>query len=97
MSIGAATTQAAINNQATAIILNARNALQQIIFFNMYLQSLNSAGLVALGFTTTDAANLLTMFEDLASVAAMCNGGDYAGPTLPYNFLEATVPAWNGQ
>lgn len=96
MAIGAAPTQTSINNQATTVILNARNALQQIIFFNMYLQSLGSAGLTALGFDATDAANLLAMFGDLASVAAMCNGSDYAGPTLPYNFLEATVPTWNG-
>lgn len=97
MAIGAAPTQSSINNQATSIILNARNALQQIIFFNMYLQSLGADGLTGLGFATTDASSLLEIFEDLAAVAAMCNGSAYAGPTLPYNFLEATVPTWNGQ
>jgi hypothetical protein len=94
MSFGLQPSQASINNQAGQIVLNARNALQAIIYFNLDLQDLGQDGLVALGFSADDAAAGLTMFENLAAVADMCNGGEYAGPALPFNFLESTASAW---
>jgi hypothetical protein len=86
-----------LSQQAGQIILSSRNALQQIIYFNLYLQTIGHDGLVALGFSDTDAVDLLTVYGNLNSVAQMCNGGAYDGPALPFNFLQSTAGLWGGQ
>jgi len=97
MSAGTAPTLAQVNNQATQIVLNARNSLQSLLYFDMYLQTIGQDGLVALGMSADDATTLLTVYANLAAVANMCNGGAYNGPALPYNFLTSTAELWNGQ
>jgi hypothetical protein len=96
MAIGVQPTLSGLNQQAGQVILNARNALQAILYFDLYLQSLGQAQLVTLGYSSDDATALLTMFTNLASVANMCNGAPYAGPALPFDFLTSTAPAWGG-
>lgn len=86
-----------INQQAGQIVIDARNVLQRIQFFNDYIQDLGSEGLVALGFTSDDAALLLAIYGNLDSVANVCTGQAYAGPTLPFNFMAQTIPLWSGQ
>ena len=86
-----------INQQAGQIVLDARNVLQRIQFFNDYIQVLGEAGLVALGFTPEDAALLLAVYGNLDSVANVCTGQNYAGPALPFNFMAQTIPLWGGQ
>jgi hypothetical protein len=97
MTAGIQPTQNSINNQAGQIVLNARNAIQQIIFFNDYLQDLTAGTLVSLGFSDTDAASLLSVFANMAAIASACQGAAYTGPELPFNFLAQTVPLWGGQ
>ena len=99
MSFGIQPTLAGINNAAGQTILNARNALQAISYFNLYLQSLGLDGLTStqIGMSSDDAQSMLTTFENLAAVADMCNGAAYEGPTLPFNFLTSTAEAWGGQ
>jgi hypothetical protein len=96
MTAGIQPNQSQLNNQAGQIILNARAAIQQIIFFNDYLNVLGSGGLIALGYTTEDAALMLAVFGNMATIANTCNGGQYVGPPLPFNFLEQTIPLWGG-
>lgn len=86
-----------INQQAGQLILNARNVLQQILFFYDYLNSLGVTGLVDLGFSAADAQLLLTVYTHMASVVNVCFGEAYTGPALPFNFLAETIPLWAGQ
>ena len=86
-----------LNVNAGQLVLNARNALQSILFFNDYLQDMTQDGLVSLGYSPDDAATLLAVFENLAAVANTCMGEEYAGPPLPFNFLAQTTPLWGGQ
>ena len=85
-----------INAQAGQIVLDARNALQRILFFNDYIQEMGHTGLVALGFSSDDATLMRAVYGNLASVANMCLGAPYAGPALPFNFLAQTIPLWAG-
>lgn len=85
-----------INLRAGQIVLSARDSIQEILFFNDYIQEMGQAGLVALGFSSDDANLLIAVFGNLASVAEMCQGKDYTGPTLPFNFLAQTIPLWAG-
>jgi hypothetical protein len=98
MSIGITPNLGGLNQQAGQIVLNARNALQQILFFNDYLQSLGADGLTAapLQMDATDAANMLQIFANLATIANACMGEDYTGPALPFDFMASTVPMWGG-
>jgi hypothetical protein len=96
VTAGIQPTQAGINQQAGQIVLNARNALQQILFFNDYLNDTGQDGLVALGFSADDAALLLGVFANMAAVSSMCMGEAYTGPALPFNFLGQTIPLWGG-
>ena|ERR1700744_6775367 len=86
-----------LNQTAGQIVLDARNVLQRIQFFNDYIQDLGSDGLVALGFTAEDAALLLAVYGNLDAVANVCTGQAYAGPALPFNFMAQTIPLWGGQ
>lgn len=98
MPVGIQPSLAQLNQQAGQIILQARAALQQILFFNLYLQTLGQAGLTTdpLNATVEDATNLLATFLGLAAIANVCNGGAYEGPALPYNFLASTADFWGG-
>lgn len=85
-----------INQTAGQIVLDARNSLQRILFFNDYIQNLGHDGLVALGFSSGDADLLLAVYGNMASVSNMCLGLPYNGPSLPFNFLAQTIPFWAG-
>ncbi len=86
-----------LNQQAAQLIINAREALQDILFFNLYLQSLGQAGLQAAPFNASaaDAETLISVFGGLNAVASMCNGGP-APSNVPNNFLAETAPFWGG-
>jgi hypothetical protein len=86
-----------INQQAGQIVIDARNVIQRVIFFNQYIQTLGQDGLVALGFAAEDATLMLAIYANLSTVADVCLGEAYTGPTLPFNFLGQTVPLWGGQ
>ena|ERR1700722_5514214 len=102
MAVGNQVTWQQLNSQAGQVIINARNALQAVIFFNLSLLALGQDGLEALATAasdadaTTDAEALLTTFADLNAVAEMCNGGP-SPSDVPKNFLAETAPFWGGQ
>jgi hypothetical protein len=86
-----------LSQQAGQIVIDARNVLQRIQFFNDYIQALGQDGLVALGFSADDATLMLAVYENLDAVANVCTGQDYTGPPLPFNFTAQTIPLWGGQ
>jgi hypothetical protein len=86
-----------ISQQAGQIVIDARNIIQRVIFFNQYIQTLGIDGLVALGFVQADAELMIAVYANLSTVADVCLGEAYTGPPLPFNFLGQTVPLWGGQ
>jgi hypothetical protein len=96
MTAGVQPTVSSINNQAGQYVLAIRDDFENIINHNSYLNELGQAGLVALGFSTNDAALLLAIFGNLSQIAAAYQGGNYAGPALPFNFESQTIPLWGG-
>ena len=103
MATGIQPSWSQLNSQAGQIIIAAREALQDIIFFNLYLQSVGEAGLTALATAaqdataTSDAQTMLAVFSDLNEVAQMCNGGAAPANAGSTNFLAETAPFWGGQ
>lgn len=102
MAVGNQVTWQQLNSQAGQVIINAREALQDIIFFYLSLVAIGLPELEAMATAANDAtANadaqaLLNTFTDLNEVAQMCNGGPVP-PNAPKNFLAETAPFWGGQ
>lgn len=96
MAVGNTPTQQSINQQAAQIIITLRNNILAVQQFYASLSFLDIQGLVKIGFSETDAQTLLTVFGYLNAICAMVNGGTYAGPDLPHNFVQDTVPFWGG-
>jgi hypothetical protein len=94
--IGIQPTQGSLNQQAGQILLSLRSDMYQVMSFNGYLQTLGQAGLVALGFTSDDAAALLEVFANVDAIRSMAMGAPYSGPSLPHNFLQDCTPLWGG-
>lgn len=78
------------------VSLDVRNALRECADLYQNLAELGSDQLVDLGYTSDDAANLLTVFYALSQLSSAYQGGAYAGPALPFNFMNATAGWWNG-
>jgi hypothetical protein len=57
-------TVAGLNQTLGAILLNLETALDQINEMNTYLSATGSAGLQTLGFTSTDANNVMSAWAD---------------------------------
>lgn len=97
MTAGFQPTVASINTQAGQIAVGTRNNIMQIVQFNAYIQSIGQQGLVDLGFASADATALLQIFSDMNTVAELCQGQTYTGPTLPHDFVDESLPLWGGQ
>ena len=103
MAVGTQPSWAAVNAQATQIVLQARAALEAIEKYDIYLQGMGAAYLeglaTAAGDSTPvdDVTELMSIFQNLAFIAQVANGEAYSGPALPFNFVEQTIPLWNAQ
>lgn len=91
MAIGAQPTSASLNGIAGNLAVTLRNTCASIISYNAYIQWLGRAGLTALGFSGTEADSLLAIFAKLSAYAVAYQGGAYAGPAFPHNFVSDTV------
>lgn len=96
MTAGNQPSVSSLNGQAGQLVLALRDGFQDALNFNVYLNNLTQAGLVALGFSANDAALMLAIFGNLASIAEVYQGGEYSGPSLPFNFEAQTIPLWGG-
>lgn len=85
-----------LNQQAGQIAIDFRDGCQRVINFNNYLQNLGKPALITLGFTSADADLLLAIYGNLSAVAMVCEGGNYTGPGLPFDFIAQTIPVWGG-
>lgn len=74
MSAGLPQDMQTINSRAGGTALSLRNALSDAQSFLGFLQGLGQDGLVAEGFTATDATTLLAAYTDLSNLAAVAHG-----------------------
>jgi hypothetical protein len=98
MAVGNQPTVAGINNSLSSYALQMRELTDQILNFQQFLNGaagLGSAGLVAIGYSTADAATVLAMANYLNTIAQVYRGTATQG-TL-FNFSNATSPLWAGQ
>lgn len=86
MSAGIQVNQAQINAQAGSLAIGLRTVLSQIQTFQTWLNTEGSAGLVALGFTSGDAATMISAFNDLNDMATIYNGSASIHLTGTYNY-----------
>jgi hypothetical protein len=77
-------TVAALNQSLGSILLNLVTALDQINEMNTYLQATGSAGLQTLGFTSTDANNIMSAWTDAQKLYNLFH--DNATLTTAYDF-----------
>lgn len=96
MTAGNQPSQSSLNNLAGQYVLALRNDFENVINFNAYLNDIGAAGLVALGYSSNDAALMLAIFGNLASISDVYQGGAYSGPNLPFDFEAQTIPLWGG-
>ncbi len=92
--VGLPATQQSINQQAGQFTVALRDAFQSVIFFNNWLTS--SGGqtfLVALGYTSNDAAVLVSTFANLAALGAIYVGGT---PGAALNYQQNSNLLWGG-
>jgi hypothetical protein len=96
MAIGNQPNVAQVNSQAAQIAVQFRSSAQAALQFQAYVVALGSTGLVALGFTSADAAALLAVANNMATLAQIYQGTVQQGGTggtgaSLFNFQNALV------
>jgi hypothetical protein len=97
MAIGNAPNLAAVNSQAYQIALQFRSTAQQALAFQAYIVGLGQSGLVALGFASADATEMIICANYMASLAQVYQGTLQQGGTggtgaILFNFQNALIP-----
>jgi hypothetical protein len=91
--IGEQPTMAQINNDLTQLALQQRSLAQAIVDFFEQVNDLGTAGLEALGFTSDDAAAMVTNASYLATPSQVYLGTATQG-TL-FDFDTQLAPFWD--
>jgi hypothetical protein len=86
MAAGFQTDLAGANSAAWSMVVTLRNALEQIEQYKIWLDGVGSAGLVALGMTSQDAAVLISAFADLNDLANVYSGKASTHVTGTYDY-----------
>lgn len=94
MSVGNQPTVPGLNAALTGYAQNLRGTMQAITNWTVQVQALGTAGLVALGFTSGDAATFLQFAGYMSTVAGCYNGTVQQGGTggtgaSTFNFYTA--------
>lgn len=91
MAIGnqANLTPVMLNNYAAQTAVQLRSVAAQILALQASVVSLGQAGLVALGYSAGDATTLLTVINEMATVAQVYQGT--ATQASLFNFQNALV------
>ena len=102
MAAGNQPTVVSVNNTLTSLAVQLRNVMGTIREQQTPIQNMGSAGLQALGFTSADAASVLSFFGYMNSVEEVYygqlqqGGTGGTGATL-FNFDNALSAVWGGQ
>jgi hypothetical protein len=85
MTAGIQVTQDRVNTQAGALAASIFAAMQNVLEFKAWLDTVTVGDLETLGFATGDANVLKSAFTDLADLAGIFTG-NAAVNTLPYDY-----------
>jgi hypothetical protein len=95
MAIGDQPTVASVNQALTSFSSGLRNLCQQIKDEQEEITDMGTAGLIALGFSSGDAANVVTMFNYMSTIAGVYFGT--ATQPATFNFDNALSGLWGGE
>ena len=95
MTAGIQPTQAQVNQNAGALALNLRAAMQSIVNFQAWLSTQGASGLEALGFTAGDAATLISSVGNMSTLASIYQGTVTQAST--FNYEANSNALWGGQ
>ena len=97
MTAGNQPSTASVNQTAGSLATQLRNIFSQIQQFNAWIGAQgNNTGLIALGFSSTDAGTIVSAIANLSTLAGIYQG-QASGITLPFNFMANTETLWGGQ
>lgn len=83
-----------LDGRIGTVSINLREAMRAANDLFNELSAVGSDQLVASGYTTEDVSALLATFGAIAQLANAYEGGQYAGPALPFDFLNSTAAWW---
>lgn len=95
MAIGVQSTVQQVNQELSSYAIQMRNLMQEIQDFNMSIADLGTAGLEAIGYTATDAPNVVSQAAVLNTMAAVYYGT--ATQATLFNFNNALSSLWATQ
>lgn len=84
----------ALDSRIGQVTTSLRDSMRAVTDLWNELSTLGSDQLVAIGYTTEDVAALAAALGAISQLATAYEGGAYAGPTLPFDFLNATAGWW---
>jgi len=89
MAIGNIPNQQQVNSQAAQLASQWRSCAQQSQYFEAYIATLGTAGLIALGFASADATNMVTMANYMLTLSQVFSGT--ATQASEFDFQNALV------
>jgi hypothetical protein len=89
VAVGNIPNQQQLNSQAAQLAGQWRSIAEQTTYFQAYINSLGTAGLQALGFTSGDATTMVTMSNYMLTLAQVFQGTATQGSE--FNFQNALV------
>lgn len=96
MTAGNQPSVSGINGTVSGFALNLRNTFEEIVNFNNWLSAYGGASaLVTLGFSSGDAAVIVSSIGNLATLANVANGT--ATQPSTFNYIANTQDLWGGQ
>lgn len=93
MSVGQQPTLDTFNNQLTSCAVQMRDLCEVVTDLNLQVGQLGTAGLEALGASSTDAQGIVSQWAVLATVAAVYYGTATQGTQFDFNNALAPVRA----
>src|SRR6185437_1683995 len=99
MTAGLQASQNSINSTIGGMTLTLRNLCQHAQDFQMWITQTGQSGLVALGFSATDATAIINAAGYLNTIAQICQGqvqqgGSNGSGAAMFNFMNALAPLW---
>jgi hypothetical protein len=101
MAVGNQATVPGINQALTNLAVQLRSICEQVTDFQTFVVAVGTAGLEAIGFDSTDAANVLTQASYLNTIAEIYYGtfgqGAAGSTATAFDFNNELSQLWAGQ
>jgi hypothetical protein len=85
-----------VNQASGSLAVQLRNTFDQVAMFNEWLAAFGGASALEsqLGFTSADAATIISTMGNLAALGAIYNGGT---PGAAFDYMANSQSLWGGQ